>query len=174
MSSSPTVPARITVAELAQALSLDLDQVQAALAAHAGHETLDAEAILAVTHALGVSVHIEPRDMALEALYGAEASGIDPTETSGRAEKIVKGVLDKRDEMDELIEEASEHWSVSRMPAVDRSILRIGLYELLEEPEIPTAVILSEAIRMAKTYSTDRSAPFVNGVLAALAREVRG
>ena len=166
------------MAKLAEALGLDLDQVQAALTARsepeAADDPVDAETILAIADALGVSVHIEPRDLALEALYGTETSGMDPTETSGRATKIVQGVLEKRDTMDEMIEEASEHWSVARMPAVDRSILRIGLYELLEEDDIPTAVIVSEAIRLAKTYSTERSASFVNGVLATLARKVRG
>jgi N utilization substance protein B len=60
------------------------------------------------------------------------------------------------------------------MPVIDRSILRIGLYELLEEEDVPTAVIVSEAVRLAKTYSTERSGSFVNGVLATLANEVRG
>lgn len=177
MSSGPTVPARTTVSALAEVLDVDLEEVQAVLAAGAEpglpDEVLDAETILSIAEALGASVHIEPRDVALERLYGAETSGIDPTEVSGRARGIVEGVLQRRDAMDEQIENASEHWSVARMPAVDRSILRIGLYELLEEPDIPTAVIVSEAVRLAKTYSTERSGSFVNGVLATLAREVR-
>ncbi len=178
MSSGPTVPARTTVSKLAEALNVDLEEVQAVLAAGAEpgspEEVLDAGTILTIAKALGARVHIEPRDVALETLYEAETSGIDPTGVSGRAKGIVEGVLERRDAMDEQIENASEHWSVTRMPAVDRSILRIGLYELLEEPDIPTAVIVSEAVRLAKTYSTERSGSFVNGVLAALAREVRG
>lgn len=178
MSSGPTVPARTTVSKLAEALDVDLEEVQTVLAAGAEpgspEEVLDAGTILSIAEALGARVHIEPRDVALETLYEVETSGIDPTGISGRAKGIVEGVLERRDAMDEQIENASEHWSVTRMPTVDRSILRIGLYELLEEPDIPTAVIVSEAVRLAKTYSTERSGSFVNGVLATLAREVRG
>ena len=165
------------MADLAEALGIDVDQVRGVLGdrsqADAAADALDAEATLAIAHALGKSIHIEPRDMALEALYESESSGIDPAGLSGRAQRIVEGVLERRDVMDEQIERASEHWSVARMPAIDRSILRIGLYELLEEPDIPTGVIVTEAIRLAKTYSTERSGAFVNGVLATLAREVR-
>jgi N utilization substance protein B len=59
------------------------------------------------------------------------------------------------------------------MPVVDRSILRLGLFELMHEPNVPTAVIVSEAVRLARTYSTERSGSFVNGVLATLARSAR-
>ena len=60
------------------------------------------------------------------------------------------------------------------MPVLDRNILRIGLYELENDRDTPTAVIVAEAVRMAQTYSTERSGSFVNGVLAALAQDVRG
>ena len=59
------------------------------------------------------------------------------------------------------------------MPPIDRTVLRIGLYELQHEPDIPAAVIVSEAVRLAKTYSTERSGSFVNGVLGHLADEER-
>jgi N utilization substance protein B len=87
---------------------------------------------------------------------------------------LVKGVLTEKEELDHRIESASEHWSIARMPVIDRSILRLGLYELMHNTETPTAVIVSEAVRLAKTYSTERSGAFVNGVLASLARSVRG
>ncbi len=165
------------MAELAQAISLDIAEVQAVLVARtepdAANELLDPDASVAIARTLGKRVMIEPRDLALETLYEAESSGLDPGRTSGRTKRIVEGVLRSREDLDKSIEEASEHWSVARMPVIDRSILRIGLYELLEEGDVPTAVIVSEAVRLAKTYSTERSGSFVNGVLATLAREVR-
>jgi N utilization substance protein B len=117
----------------------------------------------------------EPRDIALQALYQAEISG-DSSESealTGRAGFLVHGVLDHKEELDNEIESASEHWSVARMPVIDRSILRLGLFELRHGRDTPTAVVVSEAVRLAKTYSTERSGAFVNGVLATLARAPR-
>ncbi len=67
----------------------------------------------------------------------------------------------------------SEHWAVERMPAVDRAVLRLGSYELVYEPEVPTAVVISEAVELAKQYSTEKSGRFVNGLLARIAEQVR-
>jgi N utilization substance protein B len=72
-----------------------------------------------------------------------------------------------------MIESVSEHWSVARMPLIDRNILRIALHELRNDETIPTAVIVSEAVRLAQTYSTEKSSAFVNGVLSTLARTIR-
>jgi N utilization substance protein B len=117
----------------------------------------------------------EPRDVALQALYQVEISGdtSDFDGLSGRVGFLVRGVLDHKEELDNEIESASEHWSVARMPVIDRSILRLGLFELRHGRETPTAVVVSEAVRLAKTYSTERSGAFVNGVLASLARTSR-
>ena len=117
----------------------------------------------------------EPRDLALQALYQAEITGdtSDFEELTGRVGTLVRGVLEHKEELDNEIESASEHWSVARMPVIDRSILRLGLFELRHTQETPTAVVMSEAVRLAKTYSTERSGAFVNGVLAALARSPR-
>jgi N utilization substance protein B len=117
----------------------------------------------------------EPRDIALQALYQAEISG-DSSEfddLTGKVGFLVHGVLDHKEELDNEIESASEHWSVARMPVIDRSILRLGLFELRHGRDTPTAVVVSEAVRLAKTYSTERSGAFVNGVLATLARAPR-
>ena len=92
---------------------------------------------------------------------------------SGRAGHLVKGVTTNLDTLDSHIEGAAEHWTVARMPAVDRNILRIGVFELEHDRRTPTAVIVSEAVRLAQTYSTERSGSFVNGVLAALAKDIR-
>ncbi|MGH8948728.1 MAG: transcription antitermination factor NusB [Acidimicrobiia bacterium] len=117
----------------------------------------------------------EPRDLALQALYQAEIAGNDSDlgELTGRVGTLVRGVLEHKEELDNEIESASEHWSVARMPVIDRSILRLGLFELRHVRDTPTAVVVSEAVRLAKTYSTERSGSFVNGVLASLARSAR-
>jgi transcription antitermination protein NusB len=86
---------------------------------------------------------------------------------------LAEGVLAYRAELDRTIEAASDNWRVDRMPAVDRAILRLALFELRHEPATPTAVVISEAVRIAKEYSTDKSGAFVNGVLAALAGSER-
>ena len=64
--------------------------------------------------------------------------------------------------------------SFSRMPVIDRNVLRIAVFELESDPDVPTAVIVAEAVRLASTYSTERSASFVNGVLSSLAKAIRG
>ncbi len=79
-----------------------------------------------------------------------------------------------RDELDGRIGRAAEHWTVERMPLVDRNLLRLAAYELVARPEVPTAVVLNEAIDLAKLLSTADSGRFVNGVLGRVAGEVRG
>lgn len=75
--------------------------------------------------------------------------------------------------IDEIIERLSTNWSLDRMPAIDRAVLRIGVQELRMSPNTPTAVILDEAVELAKRFSTEQSGGFVNGVLASAARELR-
>jgi len=117
----------------------------------------------------------EPRDLALQALYQADRTG-DPGDISRlpvKARRLVEGVMAHIDELDETIGLASDHWSIDRMPVIDRAIIRLGLYELRYVPGTPAAVIVNEAVRLAKTYSTQRSGVFVNGVLASLAETER-
>jgi N utilization substance protein B len=90
------------------------------------------------------------------------------------AVELATGVERRRSELDAHIEAAAEHWTLERMPLVDRNLLRLGAFELLERPEVPTAVVLDEAIELAKLLSTEESGRFVNGVLGRIAREVRG
>ena len=119
---------------------------------------------------------VEPRDLAVQALY--EADQLDLSNRSDdlppKAARLVAGVLEHVRELDHDIDSASEHWRVQRMPVVDRAILRLGLYELRYEPDTPAAVVVAEAVRLAKTFSTERSGAFVNGVLATLAEKERG
>jgi N utilization substance protein B len=119
----------------------------------------------------------EPRNLAIQVLYEADQLGLDTVparaELAGKARRLVEGTLGHIPELDPAIDAASEHWRVDRMPVVDRAILRLALYELRHEPDTPTAVILSEAVRIAKEFSTEKSALFVNGVLGALALSER-
>ncbi|MFN3950397.1 transcription antitermination factor NusB [Microbacterium sp.] len=86
------------------------------------------------------------------------------------ARDIVDGVIDNRDAIDEQITTFSKDWSLQRMPAVDRALLRIGAWEILYNDEVPTAVAIDEAVELAKEFSTDDSGSFVHGVLARIAR----
>lgn len=120
-------------------------------------------------------VTTEPRDIALQTLYQADRTG-DPGSLDAlpaKARRLVEGVLSTTAELDAAISAVSDHWSIERMPVIDRAILRLGLYELRYVRGTPPAVVVNEAVRLAKTYSTQRSGAFVNGVLAALAETER-
>jgi N utilization substance protein B len=121
------------------------------------------------------------RERALELLYEAEAKSwsLDevlaalPLEPDVYATDVVTGVSEHADEIDALIARLAPDWPLDRMAAVDRAVLRLGIYELSQRPDVPTAVVLDEAVELAKRYSTEESGRFVNGVLAAAARELR-
>lgn len=117
----------------------------------------------------------EPRVAALEALYAAESTGAEKPDLDGlgrRAARLAAGTWDRRAQLDAEIATASSGWRVERMPAVDRNILRLALYEL-RHTDTPLAVVIDEAVELAKTYSTSRSGAFVNGVLGALVDDDR-
>ncbi|WP_460773854.1 transcription antitermination factor NusB [Microbacterium sp. GXF7504] len=86
------------------------------------------------------------------------------------AREIVDGVIDNRDEIDEQIVTNARDWKLERMPAVDRAVLRIGVWEIVFNDEVPDAVAIDEAVELAKEFSTDDSGSFVHGVLARIAR----
>lgn len=117
----------------------------------------------------------EARHAALERLYEADQRGASPdtSDLGRRASELVLGVWEERTSLDEAIGGASRGWRVERMPPVDRNVLRIALWELRHHERTPVPVIISEAVRLAKAYSTARSGGFVNGVLAKLAAEGR-
>lgn len=93
--------------------------------------------------------------------FGADA---DP---DGRAyaEDAVRGVCGELERLDEQIAAASANWRVERMARVDRNVLRLGTWELAHRPDVPCAVVLDEAVELAKAFGTDESGAFVNGVL---------
>jgi N utilization substance protein B len=125
------------------------------------------------------------REAALQMLFAVDAGGTSaeavirdfwrefPGDAEGRpyAEQIVTGVGAERAAIDERIERASQHWRLARMTRVDRNVLRLATWELLYEPETPRAVILDEAVELAKRYGTEDSGAFVNGVLGKVADE---
>jgi len=84
---------------------------------------------------------------------------------------LVSGVGSHQSEIDVVLSDISEHWTVARMPLVDRSILRMAVYEILFLDDVPDSVSINEAVEMAKTYGGDDSSKFVNGVLGRLAEE---
>ena len=86
------------------------------------------------------------------------------------AREIVDGVIDNREAIDEQITTFSKDWSLARMPAVDRAVLRLAAWEILYNDAVPTAVAIDEAVELAKEFSTDDSPSFVHGVLARIAR----
>jgi N utilization substance protein B len=86
---------------------------------------------------------------------------------------IVRGVADLATDLDQLIIKHADGWTIERMPCLDRNILRMATFELLKRSEIPKAVIMDEAVELAKTFSTDDSGRYVNGVLSAIAKELR-
>lgn len=118
---------------------------------------------------------IEPRDEALQALYTADLMGAAPApaELHARAAQLVAGVWAQRADLDRVIGRIAVGWRVERMPAVDRNILRVGVYELLNT-DTPVGIVVSEAVELAKRYSTAKSGAFVNGVLGRLVDELRG
>lgn len=121
------------------------------------------------------------RERALHLLYEAEVKGVPTSEVLAAQVLevdettilIIAGITNRAPQIDELISEYATGWTLLRMASIDRNILRIGAFELLGRPEVPIAVVINEAVNMAKTFSTDESGKFVNGVLAAIASVVR-
>jgi N utilization substance protein B len=129
----------------------------------------------------GIGSRREARERALALLYESEAKSLPPADVLAAlpvpaepyAAELVTGVGDHQQAIDELIRRFAVGWTLERMPAIDRALLRMAVFELLHEPEVPTAVVISEAVELAKTFSTEDSGRFVNGLLSAVAAEQR-
>jgi N utilization substance protein B len=100
------------------------------------------------------------------------AGGLEMGAPSPFAHELLEGVEANQQGIDETIERLSQHWTLSRMPLVDRNILRIAVFELMYEESIPASVTINEAVEMAKIYGGDDSSKFVNGILGKLAEDV--
>ncbi|GAA3542385.1 transcription antitermination factor NusB [Nocardioides daeguensis] len=123
------------------------------------------------------------RKRALDVLYAADLRGetgveaLERVTAEGEAPAnpytsvLVRGVTEHRARIDEVLEEFSTDWSLTRMPAVDRNVLRIGVWELLWADDVPDTVAVTEAMSLVRELSTDESPAFVNGVLGAIQRK---
>ncbi len=123
----------------------------------------------------------EARERALGLLYEAEtkhttcAAIVDalPVAPDPYATTLATGVDDDLGTIDALLSDHAKGWTLERMPAVDRAVLRMATYELLHQPDVPVAVAISEAVELAQQFSTDESGRFVNGLLSAVAKQTR-
>jgi len=114
-------------------------------------------------------------------LYEAHSKGISPRDALAAqvlqpddlTRELVEGVEDHRTQLDDAIAKHAKGWTLARMPVIDATVMRIAAFELLGKPSVPVAVVLDEAVELAKRFSTDDSGRFVNGVLSALVGELR-
>ncbi|MCD9198173.1 transcription antitermination factor NusB [Aeromicrobium wangtongii] len=125
-----------------------------------------------------MSARTKSRKRALDILFESEAQNLPPGGTLAERRKdaeypvneyavlLVEGVVAHRDRLDEIITENAKDWTLDRMPAVDRNLLRIGAFEILYVEDVPDVVAVSEAVNLASELSTDESPSFVNGLLS--------
>jgi N utilization substance protein B len=154
-------------------LDLDIDELDV--------EIIEAAEPERVSGFDGVGTRRESRERALALLYEAEQKGLSPVAEvidllpvppEPFAAQLVVGVSDHIDELDELIGRFAVGWTVARMPAIDRTLLRLATFEL-GYTDVPVGACISEAVELAKRYSTDDSHTFINGLLSRLATELR-
>jgi len=123
----------------------------------------------------------DARERALILLYEAESKGVSPgsvlaaqiSPADELTADLVRGVDEHQTRLDEVIGAHAKGWTLQRMPAIDRIVLRIAAFELMGRPAVPVAVVIDEAVELAKRFSTDDSGRFVNGVLSALVPVLR-
>ena len=123
------------------------------------------------------------RKRAVDVLYESDLRGADAVATlkdrvaladppiNDYTVELVEGAAQRRARIDEILAAYAEGWTIERMPGVDRAILRLGIFELLWREDVPDAVVIDEAVELAKSLSTDESPRFVNGVLARILRD---
>jgi N utilization substance protein B len=130
---------------------------------------------------VSVGTRREARERALSLLYEADAKSESPAEVLAGlpvapdpfVADVVVGVADRQKDIDELIARYAIDWTLDRMPVIDLTLLRMATFELIARPDVPTGVVISEAVELAKQYSTEESGRFVNGLLASIAAETR-
>jgi len=130
-----------------------------------------------------LSARTKARKRAVDAIFAADLRKVSPEslldttaelvadrqnqdEIFGYARDIVAGVVENHAEIDDLIETYSREWAIDRMPALDRAILRVAVWEILFNDEVPNGVSINEAVELAKEYSTNDSGSFINGLLS--------
>jgi N utilization substance protein B len=133
-----------------------------------------------------LSARSKARKRAVDAVFAADLRKISPLDLLnevaelaadrqnqeaifGYAREIVQGVIDQHEQIDDLLETYSQGWALDRMPNLDRAILRVAVWEILHNADVPNAVAVNEAVELAKELSTDDSGAFVNGLLSKIA-----
>ena len=133
-----------------------------------------------------MSARSKARKRAVDAVFAADLRKISPLDLLnevaelaadrqnqeaifGYAREIVQGVIDQHEQIDDLLETYSQGWALDRMPNLDRAILRVAVWEILHNVDVPNAVAVNEAVELAKELSTDDSGAFVNGLLSKIA-----
>ena len=126
----------------------------------------------------------QSREIALQMLFASEFDSTDPktaglmvlqtTDTDEESKEFAKelflGVLRDRDDLDRIISKYLENWKLDRLFTIDRSVLRLSLYELKNLPDTPSSVVIDQAVRLAKKFGNDESSKFINGILGAFFR----
>lgn len=132
-----------------------------------------------------MGIRRKSRELALQALYQGELAGKNGLlvfeefcshfqvnkKAIPYAKKLLDGVQENGDVIDQLISKYAENWRLERMSVIDRNILRLAVYEVHYQDDVPTSVAINEAVEIAKRFSTDDSGPFINGVLDAMAKK---
>jgi N utilization substance protein B len=132
-----------------------------------------------------MGIRRKSRELALQALYQGELAGqaglLDFEEFCAHfqvnkkaipyAKNLLNGVQEKREEINQLIIRYAENWRLERMSVIDRNILRLAVFELRYQEDVPTSVAINEAVEISKRYSTDESGSFINGILDAMVKE---
>lgn len=127
------------------------------------------------------------RESALQILFQLEFDNSQPeetlkqywisqrssTETKGYTKQLIIGITAHQEEIDRTVQSGSENWRISRMPIVDRNILRMAVFELFYEKSLAPAIVINEAIEIAKKFGSDKSSPFINGVLDGLLKKMK-
>ena len=119
----------------------------------------------------------EARQKALQALFQLDSTELSVEEAIGHVleeeqksnaflEQLVRGTTEKQAEIDAALEQKLENWTLSRLPKIERTVLRLAVYELLFDDAVPNKVVMNEAIELAKTFGDEKSSKFVNGVLS--------
>jgi len=133
-----------------------------------------------------LSARSKARKRAVDAVFAADLRKISPLDLLnevadlaadrqnqeaifGYAREIVQGIIDQHEQIDDLLETYSQGWALDRMPNLDRAILRVAVWEILHNADVPNAVAVNEAVELAKELSTDDSGAFVNGLLSKIA-----
>ena len=127
-----------------------------------------------------MSARAKARKRALDAIFQADLNNKPITEIQDESDvedkkysdTLIKGIKENQAKIDSLISESLSNWTIDRIPRVDKNILRVAVYELLFQKDVPVNVVISEAVKLAEDLSTDDSASFVNGTLANISKKI--